>query len=128
MFNIEVYNVVVSMSCRHLGCHNLQLDMLARQTSGSIYSSPHFPKKMTKQQADALQNLPGKEALMRSEQISALSKKKSPGMNSNFQIIYYQLFRLQMWEILLHVLFAFLSRQEERSSVLKEFFFVGSSS
>lgn len=55
---------------------------------------------MTKQQADALQNLPGKEALMRSEQISALSKKKSPGMNSNFERIYYQLFGLQMWEIL----------------------------
>lgn len=47
---------------------------------------------MTKKQADALQNLPGKEALMRSEQISALSKKKSPGMNSNFQGMHYQLF------------------------------------
>jgi len=73
------------------------LDILARQTSGSFYSSPHLPKKkMTKQQADALSNLPGKEALMRSEQISALSKKKSPGMNSNFKRIYYQLYRLQM--------------------------------
>ena len=65
---------------------------------------------------------------MRSKQISALSKKKSPGMNSNIQIIYYQLFGLQMWEIFLHVLFVFLSRREERSNVLKEFFFVGSSS